>query len=282
MRIAYLVAGLLVLAGATSPARARELPKPFVVAHRGAGDLAPENTLAAIRTGIELGVDVVEVDVRTTADRELVLMHDDTVDRTTDGSGAVSQFTAAQIAALDAGSKFSAQYAGERVPTLAAALDLCRGKIGIYLDIKQASLERVIALLRERDMVGDAIAYIYRPIQAVERKRLEPRLAIMPGPGEWLAVQGLPEVVARSLEAEYLDSHVLYWSKQAVESAHRGGARVCVDIMGPTDNEQGWRSAMDLGVDGMQTDRPEALLAFLGRAQGRPTKPCSADNGLAK
>lgn len=246
-------------------AMAAPLPRPFVVAHRGAGGLAPENTLAAIRTGIELGVDFVEIDVRTTADGELVLMHDSSVSRTTNGAGAVRMLTAAQIAALDAGSKFGHEYAGEHVPTFAQALDLCRGKVRVYIDPKDVELTRVIAMLREREMVGDAVTYC-DVLQAVEVKQLEPKLAIMPGPDQWLLVGGVAEDVARSLKAEYLDSHLIAWTKDAVEGAHRGGAKVCVDIMGPTDNEEGWRRAIDLGADGIQTDRPDAVLRFLGRS----------------
>lgn len=249
-------------AGSTAPGFAK--PMPFVVAHRGAGSLAPENTLAAIRKGIELGVDFVEVDVRTTKDGELVLMHDDTVDRTTNGSGAVSDLAAEQIAALDAGAKFSPEYAGERVPTFAQALDLCRGKVGIYIDPKDVTVWRVIEMLRERGMVGQAVLYC-EVMQALESKGLEPKLAIMPGPGEWLLVPGLAEVVAQGLKADYLDTHVIAWSAESVEGAHRGGAKVCVDVMGPTDNEEGWRGAVAIGVDGMQTDRPDLLLRFLGR-----------------
>jgi glycerophosphoryl diester phosphodiesterase len=266
MRRTAVILGALLGLLAGIGAAAGPLPKPFVVAHRGAGVLAPENTLAAIRKGIELGVSFVEVDVRTTADGELVLMHDSSVSRTTDGTGEVRMQTAAQIAALDAGSKFGPQYAGEPVPTFAQTLDLCRGKVGIYIDPKDVRLSRVVAMLRERDMVAGAVVYC-DVLQAMEVKRLEPKLAIMPGPEQWLLVHGVAEDVARSLKAEYIDSHVIAWTKDAVEGAHRGGAKVCVDIMGPTDNSEGWQRAIDLGVDGMQTDRPDELLRFLGRAK---------------
>jgi len=266
MRRTAIILGVLagLLAGVS--ASAAPLHKPFVVAHRGAGMLAPENTLAAIRKGVELGVDFVEIDVRTTADGELVLMHDSSVSRTTNGAGAVRMLTAVQIAALDAGAKFGAEYAGERVPTFAQALDLCRGRVRVYVDPKDVELTRVIAMLRERDMVADAVIYC-DVLQAIEVKQLEPKLAIMPGPDQWLLVGGVAEDVARSLKAEYLDSHLIAWTKDAVEGAHRSGAKVCVDIMGPTDNEEGWRRAMDLSVDGIQTDRPDELLRFLGRAK---------------
>src|SRR5579863_6165855 len=119
-----LICGLLSFAfavSAASPAGFAPLPRLkhsiAVIGHRGGRALAPENTLAAFRNAIKLGADYVEVDVRATRDGKLVIMHDSTVDRTTDGKGAVRDLDFATIRALDAGSKFSAQYAGEKVPT---------------------------------------------------------------------------------------------------------------------------------------------------------------------
>lgn len=113
------------------------LDLPKVIGHRGAAARAPENTLAGLRKAADLGVRMVEFDVKLTADDVPVLMHDDTVDRTTDGTGAVRGMTFAEIGALDAGSWFGPAFAGERVPTLEAALGLCleRG-LAVNIEIK--------------------------------------------------------------------------------------------------------------------------------------------------
>lgn len=110
-------------------------PWPRVLAHRGAGALAPENTLAAIRHGQALGFRAVEVDARLTVDEVPVLIHDRTLERTTDGRGAVAETSAAEIARLDAGRWFAPQFAGEPVPTLAATIALCRAR-GIWIDLE--------------------------------------------------------------------------------------------------------------------------------------------------
>lgn len=110
-------------------------PWPRVLAHRGAGMLAPENTLAAIRVGHALGFRAVEVDARLTVDEVPVLIHDRTLERTTSGSGEVAKTTAADIARLDAGSWFAAQFASEPVPTLEATITLCR-EHGIWMDLE--------------------------------------------------------------------------------------------------------------------------------------------------
>ncbi|CAN7183628.1 glycerophosphodiester phosphodiesterase [Trinickia sp. LjRoot230] len=98
---------------------------PRVVAHRGGGTLAPENTLAGIETGARLGLEMIEFDAKLSADGVVFLLHDDTVQRTSNGRGAAAQMTYAQIAALDAGSWFDARFAGERMPTLAEVAQRC-------------------------------------------------------------------------------------------------------------------------------------------------------------
>ncbi len=110
-------------------------PFPHVVAHRGGGARAPENTLAAIRAGHELGFGAVEFDVTLSADGEALLMHDATLERTTDGAGAVARHTWAQLAHLDAGGWFASDFAGEPIPRLRQVADYCREK-GIWMNVE--------------------------------------------------------------------------------------------------------------------------------------------------
>lgn len=115
--------------------RAPPWPYPRVLAHRGGGKLAPENTLAAIRVGRRYGYRGIEVDAMLAGDEVPVLMHDPTLSRTTSGRGAVADFDAAQLAALDGGAWHSPQFAGEPVPTLAAAVAECRAH-GTWINIE--------------------------------------------------------------------------------------------------------------------------------------------------
>ena len=110
----------------------------LVDAHRGASAWFPENTLVALEAAVASGADSVEFDVQLSADGVPMVMHDDTVDRTTDGSGRVSDLTAAELAALDAGSWKSPSFAGERVPTLEACLSLLSGMVRINMELKAA------------------------------------------------------------------------------------------------------------------------------------------------
>jgi glycerophosphoryl diester phosphodiesterase len=108
-----------------------------VIGHMGSCADRPDNTLAGVRRAAAAGADAAEVDVRTTKDGVLVCLHDDTVDRTTDGKGKVAELTLAEIKKLDAGVRFDAKYKGERVPTLREVLELAKGQVGVMLDLKE-------------------------------------------------------------------------------------------------------------------------------------------------
>lgn len=114
-----------------------------VIGHMGSCADRPGNTLAGVRRAAEAGAHVAEVDVRTTKDGALICMHDDTVDRTTDGTGKVADLTLADVKKLDAGVKFDAKFKGERVPTLREVLEAATGKIGVMLDLKEEGEEYV-------------------------------------------------------------------------------------------------------------------------------------------
>ena len=113
------------------------LPWPWarIQAHRGAGKLAPENTLAAIRRGHAMGFRAIEIDARLSRDEVPVVIHDRTLERTTDGAGAVAETMAADIARLDAGNWFAPEYRGERVPTLAEVIAWCRAQ-GVWMNLE--------------------------------------------------------------------------------------------------------------------------------------------------
>lgn len=130
-----------------------------VIAHRGGRGLMPENTLAAIRHAIDLGADYVELDIRATRDGQLVIMHDRSVDRTTNGHGDVKNLEFDYIRTLDAGTKFDAKYAGEKVPTFDECLALCRNRVHIYVDHKEAPTEAVLAAIRKHGMEKQVIVY---------------------------------------------------------------------------------------------------------------------------
>jgi glycerophosphoryl diester phosphodiesterase len=113
----------------------------FIIAHRGASGYAPENTLASINLAIEMGCDAIEFDVQLTSDEQLVVCHDFTVDRTTNGLGEIKNLTLVDIKKLDAGSWFSEKFAGEQIPTLEEVLNLVPNDLFLHIEIKKTSTD---------------------------------------------------------------------------------------------------------------------------------------------
>jgi glycerophosphoryl diester phosphodiesterase len=154
-------------------------PYPRVLAHRGGGTLAPENTLAALRAGRAQGFRGVEFDAMLAADAVPVLMHDDTLERTTNGAGAVAALSAAQLGQLDAGAWHSAAFAGEPVPTFAAAVRECRAHgTWINIEIKPAPG----AALRTGEVVAREAARLYADLVRPggdQASRIEPRVPLL-------------------------------------------------------------------------------------------------------
>jgi glycerophosphoryl diester phosphodiesterase len=160
------------------------------VGHRGLSPGFPENTLAAFRNSIEIGVDVIEVDLRGTADGEVVILHDETVDRTTDGTGDVTEMTLEEIKALDAGSWFDPSFAGERIPTYEEVLELVAGTgVKLLLDIKLSPVldkERIVRLTEQFGAELDVIVGVRSVEDLREFRALNPNLrtlGFIPEPG---------------------------------------------------------------------------------------------------
>lgn len=140
---------------------------PLLVGHRGACDCAPENTLVSFQRAVDDGADIVELDVRLTADGYVVALHDETVDRTTDGAGRIAELTLAEAQRLDAGAWFAPQFAGARIPALTEVFDWARGKVGLLIELKYGFngnfdphlAPTVAALICEHD-IADQVAFI--------------------------------------------------------------------------------------------------------------------------
>jgi glycerophosphoryl diester phosphodiesterase len=112
---------------------------PLIIGHRGAAGLAPENTLASIEKALSLGVDRIEIDIHQTKDNVLVVIHDETLERTTNGKGKIKDLTYREILKYSAGAKFSPACENEKVPTLAEVLDLIDGKSQLLIELKKAT-----------------------------------------------------------------------------------------------------------------------------------------------
>ena len=265
MMIAGIVGLLVALASAIATGNDLQPAKQggvYVIAHRGAHQGIPENTLAAYQKAIDLGADFVEIDVRTTRDGALVSVHNRTVGAyTADGNDAkVAELTLAELKALDIGSRVDSRWQDERVPTLDEILEICRGKISIYLDLKEASIEQVAERIRAFGMQKQVV-WCVSPGEVVEIKRCCPECVPMPDPDSEASLPAMlkqcqPEVVApvwRDFSATFS------------APCHQAGALVFVDEA--SSDAANWSVAIEWGADGIQTDDPERLIDFLKRRE---------------
>jgi glycerophosphoryl diester phosphodiesterase len=228
------------------------------ISHRGEHLVRPENTIPAFEEAIRVGADFIEVDVQTTSDGKLVLSHDNTVDRCTDGKGKIAGMTFAQVEALDAGVKRGPQFAGTRIPTFDQALDLARGKIGVYVDVKNASAADLVSHIGGHGMADHVVIYCKLDL-ARQIVALDPRLKVMP---ESRTVENV-HVLVEQLHPKVIAYSAGDFTPEIIAAARGAHAAIYVDRMGNTDAPEGWQSAIDAGADGIQTDRPGPLVEYL-------------------
>jgi glycerophosphoryl diester phosphodiesterase len=235
------------------------------VAHRGYSAIAPENTLPALAAAGPAGATFVEFDVRTTADGVPVVIHDRTVDRTTNGTGAVWELTADEVRALDAGAWFSRAYAGVRVPLLADALEVLAG-VRLLLEIKPPAtpeqVKVILAMVADRGLLGRTVVQSFDP-QIVRMVRdVAPEV-----PRGLLRLRFEADTVelARELDVAYCNPAVavLLGDPATVAALIEAG----VTVLPWTANDMGrWPELIRAGVAGLISDRTGELTGWLTRA----------------
>ena len=231
----------------------------LVIGHRGASGTRPENTMVAFRRAQELGAHMIELDVQLSRDRDVMVMHDWTLERTTDGRGRVGDKTLAELRRLDAGAWFDAEYAGERIPTLREVLDAITLPVNVELKASgDDGLEaRALDVVREAGAEERVIFSSFDPESLVRLRRLSPSGAI--------AVLWSRRHLAMALRlAGRVDATALHIRKDAVASSE---VRAAVDrglaVRAWTVNDPGESGRLAAaGVSGVFTDFPERFLQF--------------------
>jgi glycerophosphoryl diester phosphodiesterase len=228
---------------------------PLVIAHRGASGNFPENTLRSIEGAIRIGAKAIEIDVRTTRDGKIVLMHDADVSRTTDGEGRVSDLHLEEIRQLDAGRWFGAKFADERVPLLGEVLEAVEGKAKLCIEVKDALPARVLGEVIAHDMLNDIIVFDFD----------HPRLyGVKP---EFEAARTLAlGVTLESIDGVDVDlvdvvgSAFTRTDKQLVDRAHDLGLGIFVYTVNDEDQME---RLIEIGVDAIITNFPGDALDLL-------------------
>lgn len=232
---------------------------PLVTSHAACKGHAPENTLAGIERAIALGADAIEIDVHCTSDGVPVLIHDKTVDRTTDGTGDIHEMTLDVARTLDAGARqFVPRFQGERIPTLAEVIDLTRGKALLQIEIKQANIEEPVArAVRDADAIAWCETHSFWPENVRRMRDVEPRMAAMllteaSRIVDWSDFWGF----ALSLNAQGVSVLYTFATPERVRQAQRRG----LTYMVWTVNDEAQMEAMvSAGVDSICSDFPDVV-----------------------
>lgn len=242
---------------------------PCIVAHRGAAAERPENTLAAFRRALEAGADGIECDVQLTRDGEVVVIHDERLERTTDGTGWVRDHTLRELQVLDAGGWFGRRYRGERIPTLHEVLAAAAGRARlINVELKNTRLRypgleaRVLRLLHRFGVLGTTVVSSFNHASLRRIRDLEPRARI------GMLPRALRAPVARALRlgAEALHPARTEVTARLVRGAHAAGLRVRVWTVNSAEELRRMRA---WGVDAVFTDDPAAMVRAVRRGLAR-------------
>lgn len=229
----------------------------IITAHRGASYAAPENTFAAIEKAIGLGADYVELDVRITKDGQIVLIHDRTLNRTTNGRGELWDFTLEELRGLDAGSWFGGEFRGEPIPTLREVIELVKGRVRLNIEIKVSREEpeivgKVVDIVRSEKFEKDCMVTSFTSEIVEEIKEIAPdiRTGLIFGrdyPAD--VFEGSWEVL--SCNQDVVDEEFVARAKNSGKLIH----------VWTVDEEDVMRRLIGLGVDGIITNRPDLLKA---------------------
>ena len=284
LALAYVVLSLLAAPRPPHPFLER-LQEPVVLAHQGGERLWPSNTMFAFERAVDLGVDVLELDLHSSSDGKLVVIHDGTVDRTTNGSGPVNEHSAAELQALDAGSYWSPEGSGEShpyrglgigIPTLSEVFEAFPG-MPMNLEIKQVDppiAGLVCRRIREHGREEAVMVGSFHDEVLREFRSACPEVATSAGPNEVrtlfvlsrLFLGNLYRPTADALQVPEYQGRLRVVTPRFVEAAHAKGVQVHVWTPNETADME---RLLSMGVDGIITDRPDRLMRLLDREVDR-------------
>jgi len=240
-----------------------ELPSPLIICHRGAKNYAPENTLAAFKLALELGADGFELDTQLTSDGHIVVYHDRTVDRTTNGYGKTFQLSLAELRELDTGSSFSDEFRGEKIPTLDEVFETIGQRAIINVELKNFSTpfdnltEKVCEVVRHCGMQKNVIFSSFLPWNLKKAARILPEVS-----RGLITIKGRWGVWGRSFGFNFGDYDALHpylgdVTAQQVQRVHKLKRKINVWTV---NKEEDIRRMVSWGVDGIMTDEPRLVV----------------------
>ncbi len=253
--------------------------KPLVIGHRGNSSSAPANTIESMRQAIELGVDMIELDVRMSKDGIPVLIHNDTVDETTNGHGEVASLTLAQLKEFDAGSWKDKKYANERIPTLKEALEFAKGKVYLSLDLKdESAIVPMITDIHNANMRDSVVICGCYESQAKQIWDIDKNITVLFNTDSQLEEKAkqkdnsefIDQYISRACKERFSVLNVSYKfvNEELTYKAHLRGLSVWVWTV---DNIDDMIRLIDIGVDAIYSNFPGKLLKVRNGLFGKET-----------
>jgi len=247
-------------------------PTVKVIAHRGGSNLAPENTRAAFQNAINLGVDMIEIDVEQTIDSVVVVIHDTKVDRTTNGTGRVDSLSYSYVKTLDAGSWFDNKYENEKILTLDETLQLINGRVILLIEIKDGSERYPGIEQRTVDAIKKFDAHSWTIVQSFNKKAIE-RVSLLDKEIETYYVIGSGfKQYYKELRSQIDKDPSIRSGFNGIAVHHRMLSAASVDSLKQfglgvytwtVDKPEEMKKMIDLDVDGIITDSPDILIDLL-------------------
>ena len=230
------------------------------IAHRGASGNFPENTVCAFRAAIDAGAEMCELDVQLSRDGAIVVIHDETVERTTDGKGEVAELTLEELKRLDAGAKFKGgAVKGERIPTLDEVFSVTSGKCGLNIELKAGGLEHQVAqIMQARNALADSIvsSFDWEYLKNIQQLHFNIRVGLL---AEEKPVDLMMNAVA--MRAHSINLRWDMVTSDLCKAAHERGLKVYTWTV---DADARMRALIACGVDGIMTNYPERLRKVVG------------------
>ncbi len=231
---------------------------PIIVAHRGSSNSAPENTLAAFERAIHDKADAVEFDIHLTKDKHIVVIHDNRVDRTTDGQGMINEHSLSQLKKLSAGSWFKEKFSSEKIPTLEESLSLLNGKVGINIEIKSNGdnffiVDRCLEIVRKFSLMDSVLITSFSEKYLKRARIIDSKipLGLIYNPLSHLLRSQI--MLAHDLSVQYIILNGVNLRKRFVELSHDNGLFVGEYTI---NTKRRFKRGMRFGIDAVITNRP--------------------------
>jgi glycerophosphoryl diester phosphodiesterase len=240
-----------------------------IIAHRGASAYYPENTLPSFEGAIAMGADMVELDVQLTSDKEVVVYHYEKVSRRTDGRGKIADYSLAALKKLDAGSWLDKKFKNTRIPTLIEALDICKNRVAVNIEIKPESVskmsfggieEKCLKIVEQRGMRKHVVFSSFDPRAIMHLKQIDNTAAVAVLFEKKHYGSRLPSEVVDSVGADAFNCSAYEFNKKWLTNIKSNNIPVNIYTV---NDEKKMKKFLDMGVNGIFTNKPDVLKKVL-------------------